>query len=90
MRLVMVLIAAQRIMASEVWVAFVVAGEAAVGGEPGQGALDAPAAWNDGEAALAFQAGPASWPTAFPCSRARGSLLDPRRSLMPRKLCLDL
>ena len=31
-----------------------VAGEAAVGGEPGQGAFDAPAAWNDGEAVPAF------------------------------------
>jgi hypothetical protein len=35
-------------------VAFVVAGEAAVGGEPGQGPFDAPAAWNDGEAVLAL------------------------------------
>jgi hypothetical protein len=35
-------------------VAFVVAGEAAVSGEPGQGAFDAPAARNDGEAVLAF------------------------------------
>jgi hypothetical protein len=55
MRLVMVLIAVQRIMASEVaGGAFVVAGEAAVGGEPGQRAFDAPAARNDGEAVLAF------------------------------------
>jgi hypothetical protein len=35
-------------------VAFVVAGEAAAGDEPGQGAFDALAAWNDGEAVLEF------------------------------------
>jgi hypothetical protein len=35
-------------------VAFAAAGEAAAAGEPGQGAFDAPPAWNDGEAVLAF------------------------------------
>jgi hypothetical protein len=34
------------------WVGFVVAGEAAVRGEPGEGSLDRPAAWDDGGPAL--------------------------------------
>jgi hypothetical protein len=54
MRLVMVLIAASGSWLGGGGGAFVVAGEAAVSGEPGQGAFDAPSAWNDGEAVLAF------------------------------------
>jgi hypothetical protein len=52
MRLIMALMAAQRIMASEVAGWRSKSSEATVGGEPGNGPFDAPTAGEDGDAVL--------------------------------------